>query len=407
MVRRSTQHCLYEAMQRFRPDMPCVRRGLSMYCTVHNTDHDKFVHYMQVLGFCISLPPVCPEIGANHVMSWAEHPWQAAAIHKWMDAGYFSLRDAHSAGWPLAPWQWGLESLPPWHGVSVPLQPDLPVLRCVPHNCALVTDGSWFPSHCCGGAFAVVCLDTLTWVVYPVSVPCHVDHSYAVEVYTSRVLCRVRHTLLALGVAACATTRGLREGGSFTGSRSYIQALSSRRPTELGEGLVDLLPSDCIKQACKLPPPQHLCSQQQGSLLESALDDVDEAAKAHTLRQPRRVPAGYIAGLPDPQPAFSRDGVRWHDASTVQYRQPRRLYAQQQDVVYAPEVASFSYYATCVASTSLSWGDHVRMVTFRHDLGTAVITRCAFGDAVLTATPFQAGRRYSRLWSDVLCADGF
>ena len=32
MVRHSTQHGLYEAVQRFHLDMPCVRRGLSMYC---------------------------------------------------------------------------------------------------------------------------------------------------------------------------------------------------------------------------------------------------------------------------------------------------------------------------------------------------------------------------------------
>ena len=359
-----------------------------MYCRVHNTDHDKFVHYMHLLGFCISLPPVRPEMGADHVMCQAEHPWQAAAIHEWMDAGYFSLRDAHSVGWPLAPWQWGLEGLPPWHGVSVPLQPDLPVLRSVPHNCAFVTDGSWFPSHYCGGAFAVVCLDTLTWVIYPVSIPCHLDHSYTVEVYTSWVHCRARHTLLASGTAACATARSLREGGSFPDSWSYIQALGSRRPAELGEGLVGLLLSDCIKLASQFPPPQHLYSHQQGTFLDSVLDDVDEAAKAQALRQPRPVPAGYIAGLQDPQPAFSRDGVQWHDASTVQYRQLRRLYARQQDVEYAPEVASFAYCATCVASGSLSWGDHLRMVTFRHGLGTAILTRCAFCDAVLTATHF-------------------
>ena len=145
--------------------------------------------YMHLLIFRISLPPVRPEQGAGHVMCRAVHPWQAAAIHVWMDVGYFSLRDAHAAGWPLAPWHWGLENLSPWHGVSVPLQPDLPVLRSVPRRCACVTDGLWFPSHCCGGAFAVDCLDTLTWVVYSVSVPCHLDHSYAVEVYTSWVLC--------------------------------------------------------------------------------------------------------------------------------------------------------------------------------------------------------------------------
>ena len=39
---------------------------------------------------------------------------------------------------------------------------------------------------CCASQHhVVVCLDTLTWVVYPVSVPCHLNHSYAVEVYFS------------------------------------------------------------------------------------------------------------------------------------------------------------------------------------------------------------------------------
>ena len=81
--------------------------------------------------------------------------------------------------------------------------------------------------------------------------------------------------------------------------------------------------------------------------------------------------------------------MQWHDASTVRYRQLRWLCARQQDVEYAPEVASFAYCATCVASGLLSWGDHLRMVTFRHNLGTAILTRCAFCDAVLTATHFQ------------------
>ena len=251
-----------------------------MYCRVHNTDHDGFVHYMHLLGFCISLPLVCLEMGAKHVMCRAKHPWQAAAIHEWMDARYFSSRDAHSAFWPPAPWQRDLKVLPPWHGVLMPLQPDLPVLRSVPRNCALVTDGSWFPSHCCAGAFAVVCLDTLTRVVYPVFVPCHLHHSYGVEVYTLLVLCRVRHTLLASRAIACATARSLWEGGSVTHSWSYIQAPSSRRPAERGEGLVDHLASDCIKLASQFPPPQHLYFHQQGTFLDSVLDDVDEAANA-------------------------------------------------------------------------------------------------------------------------------
>ena len=291
----------------------------------------------------------------------------------------------------------------------MPLQPDLPVMRSAPHNCAFVTDGSCFPCYYCGGAFAVVCLDALTWVAYPVSIPCHLDHSYAAEVYTSWVFCCARHTLLALGTAACATARSLREVGSFADSRSYIQALSTRRPDELDEGLVDLVLSDCIKLARHFPPPeQHLSSHQQGTFLDSVVDDVDKAAKAQALRQPRPVLVGYIAGVQDTQPALTRDGVQWHNASTLQYCQLRRLCARQQDVLCAPEVASFAYYATCVAFGSLSWGDHLRMVTFRHDLGTAIVTRCALCDAVLTAAHFQ-GRL--PLQPTVVCctvhADGF
>ena len=72
----------------------------------------------------------------------------------------------------------------------MPLQPVLLPTVCASQLCFYHV---WFmvPSHCCGGAFAVVCLDILTWVVYPVSVPCHLHHSYAVEVYISWVLCRV------------------------------------------------------------------------------------------------------------------------------------------------------------------------------------------------------------------------
>ena len=148
-----------------------------------------------------------------------------------MDTGYFNLRDAHLAGWPLAPWQWGLEDLPLSTGC-----------RCLCNRTCLFCD---------------LCLSIvpLSWTV-PGSPPTAVEgrprlfvwttYSYVVEVYASWVLCRVTHTLLASGAAACAAARSLREGGSFTYSRSYIQALGSRRPAELGEGLVDLLLSDRI-----------------------------------------------------------------------------------------------------------------------------------------------------------------
>ena len=96
-----------------------------------------------------------------------------------------------------------------------------------------------------------------------------------------------------------------------------------------------------------------MCSHREGTFLDLVLDDVDSAAKTQALRQPYPMPVGYIAGLQPPQPGFSGDGVQWHDASTVQHRRFCRLYAAQQDVEYAPEVASYAYYASGVALGSL------------------------------------------------------
>ena len=93
---------------------------------------------------------------------------------------------------------------------------------------AFVTDGSWFLSHCCRGLFAVVCLETLTWVVYPMPIPCQLDHSYVVEVYTTWVLYHVKSMVLESTRVSCATARSLREGGNFTDSKSFIMVLHSR-----------------------------------------------------------------------------------------------------------------------------------------------------------------------------------
>ena len=101
MVCGSTQHGLYEVMQHFHPDMPCVCRGLSCHCRAHGTDHDRFVFYMHVLGFRIAFPPVPLEHGMSHTMCSAVRAWQTAAIHEWMDAGH--LQFAGCACGRLAP----------------------------------------------------------------------------------------------------------------------------------------------------------------------------------------------------------------------------------------------------------------------------------------------------------------
>ena len=125
-----------------------------------------------------------------------------------------------------------------------------------------------------------MCPQTFTWVVYLVPVLCHLDHSYALEVYTSWELYPATSTLLASAHVACATAYSLREGGSFTDSKSFIMAHHNRRPGELGTGLVDLLLADCIHWAKSFPPPQHLYSHHEGTFLDLVLDEVDSAANA-------------------------------------------------------------------------------------------------------------------------------
>ena len=135
------------------------------------------------------------------------------------------------------------------------------------------------------------------WAEYPVPISCHLDHSYAVEVYTSWVMCRVRSMLLAFPHIACVTTRSLREGGDFIASRPFIIAVHRPPPSELGMWLVDLLLAECIDHAAPFGPPHHLYSRQEGTFPDLVLDEVDGAATAQALQQPYPIPVGYIADL--------------------------------------------------------------------------------------------------------------
>ena len=100
---------------------------------------------------------------------------------------------------------------------------------------------------------------------------CQLDHSYAVEVYTWWVLYRVKSMILDSPRVSCATACTLRDGGNFTDSRSFIMALSSCGPKELGTGLVDLLLADCVRQADRFPSPQHLYSHQEGNWIQCCM----------------------------------------------------------------------------------------------------------------------------------------
>ena len=195
---------------------------------------------------CTSLVP--PEHGMGHTMCRAVHAWQTAAIREWMDAGCFTLRDAHAAGGlATSPMTVAFgESSSVARGVH-PVTACFPTIRSVPRHVAFGTDGSWFPSHRCGSAFAAACLETLTWALYHVPIPCKLDHSYTVEVYTSWVLYCVKSKILASARVSCATARNLKEGGNFIDSKSFIMALHSRRLDDLGTGLMDLLLADCVR----------------------------------------------------------------------------------------------------------------------------------------------------------------
>ena len=92
-------------------------------------------------------------------------------------------------------------------------------------------------------------------------------------------MCPVKSRILESARVSCATVRSVREGGNFTGFKSFIMAPHSRRPKELGMGLEDLLLADCIHPAGCFPPPQHLYCDQEGTFVDVVLDAVDGNTK--------------------------------------------------------------------------------------------------------------------------------
>ena len=64
-------------------------------------------------------------------------------------------------------------------------------------------------------------------------------------------------------------------------------------------------------------------------------------------------------------------------------------------MAYAPKVASYAFYMSCVASGALSWGEHLRMVSFRHALDTPAPTTCAVCSCRVTAAHYQDNCQFS------------
>ena len=100
----------------------------------------------------------------------------------------------------------------------------------------------------------MVYLDTPKRVTYPVPIPCNLDHSYTVGVYTSDAMFRIKVALTQSCDVSYATVRSLGEGGNFTDSKSYFPALLVCKPKHFGTGLVDVLLTDCLCKSAKLRP---------------------------------------------------------------------------------------------------------------------------------------------------------
>ena len=149
-------------------------------------------------------------------------------------------------------------------------------------------------SQMVGGSPHIVAEGLLLWCawtpLYHVPIPCHPDHSSAVEVFTSWFLFRVKSAIGGSPRVSCAFVRSLREGRNFKHSKSFIMALHYHHPNDLGTGLVDLLLLECVRMSERFPPPPHLYSHQEGTFLDVVPNDVDREAKAQALRQPHPMP---------------------------------------------------------------------------------------------------------------------
>ena len=98
--------------------------------------------------------------------------------------------------------------------------------------------------------------------------------------------------------------------------------------------------------------------------------------------------------------------MQWHDLNTILdwllRQQYAMQYAMQHEVTYAPQVASYAYYASCVASGALSSGEHLQMVSFRHGLDTPSRVTYAFCDQRVRAMHFQDDCHYGGPWRAIL-----
>ena len=125
MVCRSTQHGLYEAMQRFHPDMPCVRQGLSRHCGARITTSLCFTCTYSASTF-LSL---WSARSTGHNTPCAELCMRGRRVPSTNGfTPFISVYEMHTR--PTGRWFHGNGSWntppPPWHVVSVPLQPAFP-----------------------------------------------------------------------------------------------------------------------------------------------------------------------------------------------------------------------------------------------------------------------------------------
>ena len=163
--------------------MECATNPFQKICSIHYTDHSRFIALTHFLGIQLHFPPALFKHNDDIPMHTVTNAWQANQVHAWMSEGYQTLSKAKAKGWPVPDWQH--DSLHFQILVAVPLSASVPIVTYVPQNPFFMIDGSWHPDGRCGGCIAIVCGDTFQYTLYPVVILLSLDHSYAVELYVA------------------------------------------------------------------------------------------------------------------------------------------------------------------------------------------------------------------------------
>ena len=232
--------------------MSYAEQPVSSICLVHYTHHSRLLILMYHMDKETHFPSSIMEMDNDIPMYKASHPMEASQIHAWMSEGYQTKHKAKQKGWPIPIWQYDLPPKP--IPIAHPLTAQLRVSTHVPRDPLLMTDGSWYPDGRCGGCIGVVCTHTYQHTLCPVVNPLSLDHSYAVQLYVTWILLRIKTNLHSADHGQWCF-----RGQTYTDSMSYIQA-----PQAENDATTPIIRK--LLQACRLlvksfVPPKHSLSQ--------------------------------------------------------------------------------------------------------------------------------------------------